>query len=285
VFLHFSLANERVERFLAACKIGNCQSLAIVAAQNNDVEKMMIGSGKMQMALMFVGGVLCLSAFAETPYEKYHVAYKKISREVLRNTVGILTISSGAQKGTTLRTYLWVADQFIPAAEIKVIETTPISSFGDHAASDSTSIAKYRYPIIETIDPYARIVYDPVNDRSAWINLDETKKLFSSVTVTRLNELSASLPLYVDIFCFTNSGRRKVYKSPRADDGYFIVARSEERYGRLKVMELGEGYLKLGQPRFNQTSFELEAVDPVGWIRIRDDQGQLTFWLKSVEVP
>jgi len=147
----------------------------------------------------------------------------------------------------------------------------------------SKEIENYRYPIIETIAPHARIVYDPVKNLSAWIDLSETEKDFST-TVTLLNELNESQSFYVDIFCFTESGRRKIYKSPAKDAEYFIASKSDRRYELLKVMELGNGFLKLGKPRFKPDSLEMEGVDPIGWVRIRDDQGQLIFWIKYVDM-
>jgi len=218
--------------------------------------------------------------FAEAPSEKYHVAYPSISKEVLQNAIGILTINPGEKMGDTLRTYLRQAHTFVPFTHLDVLKTTPVSCFGYHNPKE---IENYRYPIIEMIGQYARIVYDPVKNLSGWIDLNETKKDFST-TITLLNELNESLRYYIDIFYFTESGRRKIYKSPAKDAEHFIAAKSDRRYGFLKVMELGEGFVKLGKLRFNFESHELEGVDPIGWVRIRDDQGQLTFWIQDVDM-
>jgi hypothetical protein len=51
----------------------------------------------------------------------------------------------------------------------------------------------------------------------------------------------------------------------------------------LKVIEIGEEFMKLGKPRFDNDSQEV-GMDQVGWIRIRDDEGCLTFWIKMVDL-
>jgi len=243
----------------------------------------MFARKKVPGAFILTSGFLfILPTFADAPSEKYHVAYRDISTEVLQNTIGILTINPGAKKGTSLRIYLRQADRFVPDSLLKVLETTPISNFGYHNPEGTSKIENYRYPIIEMIGRHARIVYDPVKNLSAWIDLDEMEKDFFT-TVTLLNALNESLPYYVDIFCFTESSRRKIYKSPAKGAEYFIAAKSDRRYGLLKVMEIGEGFVKVGNPRFNSESFELEGVDPIGWMRIRDDQGRLTFWINDAD--
>lgn len=254
-----------------------------LTAKCTHMEDIMFAHKKMQVAFVLATVSLSLPTFADAPSEGYHVAYKDISKEVLRNTIGILTINSRAGKEATLQTYAQKAGQYVPAALLKAADTIPISSFGYHPTIDSEAIGNYRYPIIERTDMYVRIVYDPVKNLSAWINLAEAEKHFSTY-VTMLHDLETLKSFSIDIFSFTESGKRKFYKFPGKPNNYFIVEKSDTSYGSLTVMDMRKGYLQLGKPRFNDSTFELEDVDPIGWIRIRDDQGLLTFWIMLVDM-
>lgn len=235
----------------------------------------MFAHKRLHMILIFAISILSFPVFADAPTEKYHVTYTSIAKDVLKNTIGILTINSGTRGGTALRVYTRMADRFVADSSMKVEETTPLSSFGYHGDASIKLIENYRYPIIETIGSHARIVYDPVKSLSAWINLEETEHDFYT-KVTLLSDLDALSKYYVDIHGFTKSGRRKIYESPEKDAQYAIVAKSSTSL--LKVIEIGEEFVKLGKPRFNN-DWQEEGIDPVGWIRIRDDEGKLTFWL------
>lgn len=254
-----------------------------LTAKCTHMEDIMFAHKKMQVAFVLATVSLSLPTFADAPSEGYHVAYKDISKEVLRNTIGILTINSRAGKEATLQTYAREAGQYVPAALLEAADTTPISSFGYHPPVDSGTIENYRYPIIEATDSYVRIVYDPVKNLSGWINLIETGKRFST-SVTMLHDLEALKSFSIDIFSFTESGKRKFYKFPGTPDNHFLVEKSDISYWFLTVMDMRKGYLQLGKPRFNDSTLELEGVDPIGWIRIRDDQGLLTFWIMLVDM-
>jgi hypothetical protein len=108
-----------------------------------------------------------------------------------------------------------MADRFVADSSMKVAETTPLSSFGYHGDATIKLEDSYRYPIIETVGSHARIVYDPVKNLSAWINLEETERDFHT-KVTLINDLNALSKYYIDIYGFTKSGRRKIYKSPQS---------------------------------------------------------------------
>lgn len=243
----------------------------------------MFAQKKMQAAIILATGLLCLPTFADAPGEAFHVAYQDISREVLRRTIGILTINSRARQESTLQTYSGEAGQLVPAALLQIAQTTPISNFGYHPPHDSGSFENYRYPIVEKAGSHVKFVYNPVKNLSAWIDLAETEKHFST-SVTMLHDLNALRPFFIDIFHFTENRKRKFYRHPGKPDDFFIVEESRIPYGLLKVMDMREGYLQLGKPHFNDSTFEIESIEPVGWIRMRDDSGQITFWVRDEDL-
>ena len=97
----------------------------------------MFARKKVQAVLILAIGFMSIPSFADAPYEKYHVPYKDISREVLQNTIGVLTINTGAKKGTTLRIYLRLADRFVPDSLLDISKTIPVSNFGYHPPNNA----------------------------------------------------------------------------------------------------------------------------------------------------
>lgn len=235
--------------------------------------------------VIIVGGInllFSLSLFADAPYEKYHVAYKDISKDVLKNTVGILTINSGIKKGTELKAYTRIEKQFSYNKTLKVKKTIPISNFGYHPPVDELCISNYRYPIVAKFEQYLCIVYDPIKNLKTWVNMKEVEENFYTSTVM-VDSIKIPSSFFVDIFYFTKSGKRKLYKEPRNDAKYIIISKNESKYGLLKIIGQKKDFVKIGIVHVDFDTYE-ESIEPIGWVKIRDGQGRLMFWIKYVDL-
>jgi hypothetical protein len=218
---------------------------------------------------------------ADAPYEKYHLFYQEISKDVLRKTIGILTISSGIKKGTELKTYSKSGNKYIFDKIIKPKETIPISNFGYHPSFHEPYIENYRYPIVFRSDPFLCIVYDPKKNLKTWVNLEEVGRDFYILRVF-LDSLSISEDLFVDVFYFTGSVKRKVYKEPENGADFSVISEDEHKYSAFKVIEQKDGFIKIGIFRWDADPLKEEPVEPIGWIKIRDDKGYVTVWVKYI---
>ena len=224
----------------------------------------------------------CTLLYADAPYEQYHVAYNDISKDVLKNTIGILTINSGVKKGMELKTYSKSEKKFIFDKILRVKETTPISNFGYHPPIDELHFENYRYPIVGKSGQYLQIVYDPKKNLKAWINIKEVKeKFFTSIVM--LDSIKTPSPFFVDIFYLTKNGRRKLYKEPKNDADFIIISKNEPKYSMLKIIEQKNGFVKIGIVHINFETLG-ETIEPIGWIKIRDNQGMLTIWIMDIDL-
>lgn len=238
------------------------------------------------IGICVVSILLLSSVFADAPYEKFHISCKDISKEVLRDAIGILTVYSDKRKPKELKAYSKQGDQFVFGGILKLKEAIPISSFGYHYCPplppldcDSLNIRTHRYPIVASFDRYLCVASHPVKNLRVWINVEDLKEDFK-VSILMLEEIN-SWDGFIDIFCFTESKRRKVYREPKRDSDYFIISPKGELL--LKAIEQKDGFIKIGRVDVDFDTYE-ESIEPIGWIRIRDDEGRLMIWIEDVDL-
>ena len=223
-----------------------------------------------------------LPLFADAPYEKFHVPYNDQLRTVLKNTIGILTIINFKTREKELKTYLKTKEDFTYDKSLKIRdETIPVSNCGYHPPIFESSISNYRYPIVEEFGEYLRIAYDPINNLKVWVNRKEVEENFHT-SVVMLDSIKTPLPDFVDIFYFTKSGKRKLYKEPKKDAEFTVISEDKYKYTLLKIIDQENGFVKMGIYHF---VYQGEStIEPIGWIRLRDDQGALMIWIKGVDL-
>lgn len=222
--------------------------------------------------------------FADGPYETYHVAIDDISKDVLKNSIGILTINAGIKKGMELKTFVRDEEQFTYVKNLKVRgETTPISNFGLRPPIDTSYISNYRYPIVGKVNHYLCIVYDPKRNIKAWVNKNAIEENFSGVSVIIIDSLKTPSSFFVDIFYFTKSGRRKLYQESKNDADFIVISKDEHKYSLLRIIEQKNGFVRIGIAYVDYSAGQ-ESIEPIGWIRIRNNQGMLMIWVKYVDL-
>jgi len=143
-------------------------------------------------------------------------------------------------------------------------------------------VENYRFPVVETLGEYVRLIYDPVENMPAWINLREFADR-SNYDLIMIDSLAVRQNSYdwIDIFPFTTTGKRKLYQQPRQDAPVTIITKADRRFQSLKIMAQQDGYLQVGTARW--VNDEEMKITPIGWIRIRDDANRLMLWIVAVD--
>ncbi len=217
----------------------------------------------------------------EGPMEHFHVGLEELGPDVLKHTVGILTLNAGVKGGKEWQTYIRQGGKFVPDRILNLVAATkPVSHFG---LSSVEGVENFRYPIVSRQDRFYCVVYDPIADSRAWVNFDELEKHFYCNEVEIETSSSPRLGLgSINIFCFTQSGRRKLYTQPDEQAAFSIVAKGEGHYSGLIGLEQTGNFLKVGRALANEDG-ETERMEELGWIKIRDEAGRLTFWLEMFD--
>lgn len=221
-----------------------------------------------------------LSLLADAPYEKYYVTYSPELRRILQETIGILTINSGVKKGKEIKTYFREGENFNTNKVLNAKETNPLSNYGFHPPVNDSLISNYRYPLIASDEDFLCIVYDVKNGLKTWVNKKELEKDFY-VSIVMIDSLPIPNRFLVNIFYFTYSGNRKLYDQPNRESKFRIISKGK-RYNLLKIIEQEEEFVKLGVVRYNYETSE-EEIEPIGWVRTRDNEGMLMFWIRNFD--
>lgn len=151
-----------------------------------------------RITVIIVFGLLIPKTLFSGGYgELYRIKSTDIAEEVLKNTTGILTINSGAdKKGLELRIYSKSKSDFSYKGILKAKNTLPISDWGSLPREDDDTLMKlvtnYKYPIINELYPFINIVYDPIKNLSAWVNLKEVEKDFY-VSIVKFDSIEAQI--------------------------------------------------------------------------------------------
>jgi len=221
-------------------------------------------------------------ASADAPYETFNVKYREIAPSVLRDTTGVVTINADfswengySVKDVELKAYDKVVGSFVASEAISLQkQTLALSSFG------YSGIGSYRFPMTEEEGDYCRIVIDPKSDRRIWINTQiQAKGLENGVDKTHFDGLKNLVA--VDLFVFTDSGKKKLYAEPNRESSFVVVDSKKHEF--LLAAEVKNGFVRL----VSEEAITLQSKDgkenstprTLGWARIRDNEGLLTLWI------
>ena len=216
--------------------------------------------------------VACPQVKADAPYELYSVPKSSISIVVLRDSIGVLTLSSDVKGGKDIPTYKVSGSSFTSDAILKALETVPVSNFDYHPPDDPKLIGSYRYPILKKTGTYLLIVVDPVKATRVWVNVAELGNAFI-LRQTYFNDLAHLGELYVDPFFGEVDVSRPIYKTPSLATETGTIPK-----GSYKVKAEKNGFVELLVEEWSEQS-EHPELRTVGWIPIRDAAGLLTIWV------
>jgi hypothetical protein len=141
-------------------------------------------------------------------------------------------------------------------------------------------VENYRFPIVERQENYVRLVYDPVENLQAWINLQELGGFHHNLLIIDTLVAKQSSYDFVDIFHFTQNGKRKVYQQPDQNAAFAVISKNARQFRWLKIIDQKAGFIQVGTIRYLN---DQPKVDPIGWVRIRDDEKRLMLWIVSVD--
>lgn len=141
-------------------------------------------------------------------------------------------------------------------------------------------VENYRFPIIERQENYVCLVYDPVENLQVWINLHDINGF--SQDLLMIDSLAAKQKShgFVDVFHFTQNGRRKLYQQPDQNAAFTVISKNARQFRWLKIIDQKAGFVQVGTIRYLD---DQPRVDPVGWIRIRDDEKRLRLWIVAAD--
>jgi hypothetical protein len=262
--------------------------------------------------------LFCAVARADSPREKYHVAFGPELRTALKGTIGVLTISAlrpdtaavlkvysefgiaprrrGAAKTTSPEQPSPPDTSVAPSVPeerpgngyvIGVLNgTIPVSNFGYYPPFEPYAVDEYRYPITARQGRYLQIVIDPVDSRRRWLDPVEVAKDFR-VKAVMLDSLAAVSPgeLFLDVFRFTPDRKCRLYKTPSPDADFRLISEADTAGYLLSVLEVRGDFARVGSYIVNiDNQLEAPKIVPLGWVRIWDEDGVPLIWIKNEDL-
>ncbi len=250
--------------------------------------------------------LLCVATWAlgNGPTEEYSVAFEEIAPSVLRDAMGVLTVTGMSAAGIGGQEPGFREHR--PGSPLPAVggwtsarQTTPLSNFGifhpsRHGRDDPDyQVQAFRYPITDARERYLEIVVDPRVDRRIWVERSELGDQFRT-RIDMLEDLAVACrersDLHVNISSFTTSGRRKVYVAPRRDAESSVLdcrnpprlARRSHGEGLFKALDVRGEFVQVGWAAYAGAG-GAGMPEPIGWVRLRANSGELLLWIEQID--
>lgn len=224
----------------------------------------------------------CLQPYpclAGSGLDLYYVLWEEVSDRVLKDAIGVLSITSRTGDIYELRTERRIDGGFEPATPLNIgNETTPVSHFGFHPPQRSAH--GHRYPVVDTAEEHLEIAYEVPYNKRIWVSLQNLEEDFF-VKLTMFDSIDVPSPFYVDIFFSSEYKKRTVFEEPKDDAKNRVLDIGQ--YGRslIRVTDARHGFLKIGM---GSLDYPEESIIPLGWIKLRDDKGRLAIWINMIDI-
>lgn len=223
-----------------------------------------------------------LDAVADAPYELYHVSRSSISVSILKESIGILTISSGIRKGKYLKPYQEKSGNWTPEKMIDALKTIPVSNFSYHPLSDYEGVGSFRFPILKKSGAFIKIAIDPVDAKSIWVSREDLDKDY----FVKEDYFENFRPQELIDPEFPGLENARLYAKPS-----FQSETSGINHGqRFRVIGQKGDFLEVAEDEGDGEGDEEGAstqktIEPksAGWIPIHDKKGLLIIWVALVD--
>jgi hypothetical protein len=222
---------------------------------------------------LIVNSFFVPAAIAEMS-DSYNIRSTKISEQVLKDSIGVLTVSPMAGGGPNIKVYRHSDDKFVFWKSLSVLQQTKaVSGFECRPDRYPQNSFTCHFPLVAQIDNFFLIVINPETNRRAWINRKEAEKDWSiDITFFEASHPKCCEDL-VDIFFFTESDKRNLYQHPSPDSPFKVIGREAATCVVLKTFR--NGFVQLAHIGDKSTN---KPERSLGWVRLRDDKGRLTVW-------
>jgi hypothetical protein len=264
-------------------------------------------SSKAVSMLLIVGLSVCALPSllrAEAPFEQYHVAVDSIAQDVLKETIGILTINSGASDVSLPA--LHIEHDSISSVDTVSVqkETLPLSNFGYAKRVHLTSreldslLGDMKDQLGSAISHDRDGIEIDVSELSA-----KQKEMLGGPLWHRLQRLSFLQSRYVsnyrypvtgvsgdtleividptgntllmDCFKLTGGDTIRLFAEPSLQSQSELI--NDSQYGYFDIVDQQDGFVRAGVS--HQDPSGDWVTEPLGWIEIRDNQGRLRIWI------
>jgi hypothetical protein len=214
--------------------------------------------------------------------ESYQVPGKELSDFVLRNMIGIATISVGVEAGDQEQTpaiYANDGDRFTPSGNILLRGTRPISVYrvGTDAIVNRSRAVVRRYPVLQRQGVYLKVALDPSGRRAEWLRRTPEGAFPNSVDYVDFNDAGSFRCYQLDLYYLTGNSPRKLFEKPDPAAPSTTLSATPGAAGFLA----GDLVPLQRKGNFLEVAALRGLDDPrngIGWVEIKDAKGRLTVW-------
>jgi hypothetical protein len=214
--------------------------------------------------------------------ESYAVPAQELAEYVLRNMIGIVTISVGAGPGdqeATPAIYDNDGDRFTESGRILLRGTRPIGVYRvgtDPIVNRSRAVVR-RYPVLERKGMYLKVALDPSGRRTEWMRRTPEGAFPNSIDYVDFNDAGSFRCYQLDLYYLTGATERKLFEKPDKAAAFTTLAATPGAAGFLG----GDVVPLQRKGNFLEIAALRSLDDPrtgIGWVELKDAKGRMTVW-------
>lgn len=199
---------------------------------------------------------------------------KRLPKNILVDSIGVITIVSEEFK-EGIRFYQRENDRFAPAGIIQVENTFPASEGGYGGWC--------KYLVTRVSGEYAEIITDPYRDFRIWIKTNNKPDAWGGLIIfDKLDGKALKHEMLGEIDIFILSNEIKLYREPEESEGHLTIRKELQERRVFYPVSFRDGFIQIGREFFDDDTIKTTYSDPIGWIKARDGNGAITFYLYSV---
>lgn len=201
-------------------------------------------------------------SYADCGDETWIIPPNEIDATVLTKLTAVATLTAENAAQTQLTVYDLKGGTFTAVSKIAAAKVTGVSR-APTCRPAGNPLDGLRLPVLETNGPYIRAVLNAKYGASIWIRPDEFGSQYS-VSVS-----SFPRHRYVRSDLYQGAEGHAVYQNPVEEEPHTILPKG---YILLGILQHSGNFIQVGLPHGEG------GIKPIGWIRVRDEQGRLTVW-------
>jgi hypothetical protein len=214
--------------------------------------------------------------------ESYEVPAQEIADYVLRNMIGIATISVGAGPGdqeATPAIFDNDGNRFTESGRILLRGTRPISVYrvGTDALVNRSRAVVRRYPVLERKGMYLKVALDPSGRRTEWMRRTPEGAFPNSLDYVDFNDAGSFRCYQLDLYYLAGAKERKLFEKPDKSAPFSTLSANPGAAGFLA----GDVVPLQRKGNFLEIAALRGLDDPrtgIGWVELKDPRGRLSVW-------
>lgn len=209
--------------------------------------------------------------YAEGAGDLFLYDVSKLPKDILTDTIGMVRFTTvEIEKG--IQQYEREKNSFTPKNFIQLKETYPVG-IGGYGGW-------YKYLVVEVSGEFIKIIFNPYRNSRVWVKPNiKTVDGDSLIIYDDLIGKNLNIDKIGEIDIFILSKEIKLYKEPKESSDHVIVKKNFPERRVFYPVAFKKNFIQIGEESFDDDTIETTYGEPIGWIKMKNNDDAIAFYL------